>query len=550
MQEAHRVRIAGWLQRLPPQPIFTLPATRPAPWPLHKGAPMKPVACLLLMSCLLVSCQSTPETKTAGKAGTHDSRTTDSAFARVATADSVVETLPLPTPGIVYQSPDPAELLYQPRICVTDTALYYCFYGFTPGNTPSARLYEYRAGAAAAVVIDSADRPPGMWGHDSTLIIDDCSHALVVHDNALYYHAERNGERVAVRYRPGSGAASVTIGERLPDAVRAQTPWSACTLSSPDGGYLACNDFRSIVLLKRTERFEARAAAVRYVDNLGELYDPSNDDFRATLPGEDEGGEGFEVGGFSWSEDSRRIYFDNYAVARACIWCIDLDTRTVRKIVPDHTAGFPCAFALGGREYVLYTQKNTVRLYQHGSDDAVADPLPRDPELCYRAAWYLVYDSTIAASDSLQSVLGAEALAAFAPYGPAREHRITFEGDGLPPARYFSLRLGSEDSTMLARAATHCGSGDVWRDHEGYSGHSFVSDMPGGPFVQTQIDSFRALLDPAAWPGIAVEPFDDSRLLLLGTCLSPAEAEAARQVADSLGIPARMLELTYFEYDV
>jgi tetratricopeptide (TPR) repeat protein len=52
----------------------------------------------------------------------------------------------------------------------------------------------------------------------------------------------------------------------------------------------------------------------------------------------------FTIGGVSWSEDDKVLYFDNHDIELACIWRYDLESKELSKIVPEHEAQQPFAF--------------------------------------------------------------------------------------------------------------------------------------------------------------------------------------------------------------
>jgi hypothetical protein len=62
-----------------------------------------------------------------------------------------------------------------------------------------------------------------------------------------------------------------------------------------------------------------------------------------------------------WSYDDDLILFDNTS-ALACIWMIDLGTRELTKIVPEHEARCPYLFAIKGRKHVVYFLEQHVML--------------------------------------------------------------------------------------------------------------------------------------------------------------------------------------------
>ena len=70
----------------------------------------------------------------------------------------------------------------------------------------------------------------------------------------------------------------------------------------------------------------------------------------------------FVIGGVSWSEDDKILYFDNHDIALACIWRYDLETKELSKIIPEHEAEHPFAFTYKGKEYVVYIEGQDIKV--------------------------------------------------------------------------------------------------------------------------------------------------------------------------------------------
>ena len=70
----------------------------------------------------------------------------------------------------------------------------------------------------------------------------------------------------------------------------------------------------------------------------------------------------FCIGGISWSEDDKVLYFDNHDIALACIWRYDLETKELSKIVPEHEASNPFGFTFKGKEYVVYIEDKKIKV--------------------------------------------------------------------------------------------------------------------------------------------------------------------------------------------
>ncbi len=77
----------------------------------------------------------------------------------------------------------------------------------------------------------------------------------------------------------------------------------------------------------------------------------------------------WSIGDVVWSEDSKRLYFDNSG-PQACIWEYQLESSTLTKIVPDHEAMFPSVVYWNSWDYVCYVQGATIRIASNDPEAA------------------------------------------------------------------------------------------------------------------------------------------------------------------------------------
>ncbi len=75
----------------------------------------------------------------------------------------------------------------------------------------------------------------------------------------------------------------------------------------------------------------------------------------------------WSIGDVIWSNDSKRLYFDNSGPV-ACIWEYDLEASTLNKIVQDHKAIHPYYFSKDGSDYLIYVEDHTIRLATNASE--------------------------------------------------------------------------------------------------------------------------------------------------------------------------------------
>ncbi len=64
-----------------------------------------------------------------------------------------------------------------------------------------------------------------------------------------------------------------------------------------------------------------------------------------------------------WSEDESKFYFDNSG-AVACIWELDLERKTINKIVPDHWATNPTLINDGKTMKIMYCLENCIMIVE------------------------------------------------------------------------------------------------------------------------------------------------------------------------------------------
>lgn len=74
-----------------------------------------------------------------------------------------------------------------------------------------------------------------------------------------------------------------------------------------------------------------------------------------------QGQEYWAVDTIDWSFDETRLYFDNSGT-NACIWELNLDSHSLRKIVPEHDAHAPVYYEERGESRVAYILGQTVRI--------------------------------------------------------------------------------------------------------------------------------------------------------------------------------------------
>lgn len=72
--------------------------------------------------------------------------------------------------------------------------------------------------------------------------------------------------------------------------------------------------------------------------------------------------DGFMIGNLSWSSKDKILYFSNHSKNLACIWRYDTGNKELSKIIPEHEADLPFGFTYNYEEYIIYVEKNTIKV--------------------------------------------------------------------------------------------------------------------------------------------------------------------------------------------
>ena len=69
-----------------------------------------------------------------------------------------------------------------------------------------------------------------------------------------------------------------------------------------------------------------------------------------------------EFGGVHWDSVDENLYFDNSGPCYACIWKLDVKSKKVTKIVPEHEAIHPFHYRENNKTYVAYVYKGQLQI--------------------------------------------------------------------------------------------------------------------------------------------------------------------------------------------
>jgi len=69
-----------------------------------------------------------------------------------------------------------------------------------------------------------------------------------------------------------------------------------------------------------------------------------------------------EFGSVHWDSVNKNLYFDNSGPCYACIWKLDVESKKVTKIVPEHEAIHPFHYRENNKTYVAYVYKGQLQI--------------------------------------------------------------------------------------------------------------------------------------------------------------------------------------------
>lgn len=282
----------------------------------------------------------------------------------------------------LFQSENPGELLFHPRVLpaggVGIADLHMLCMGMIPPQAPGGEyrmtLYEKAPGRAVHRIdrFPAAVRTgPAVYGVEAKdgvhfePFVWRQSDNLVLTDRYLYYYRERTGTEDDLdywkhwRYGLGSREAPERVGEaEFLAAGRSYNIEDFQHVSlSPDGRTVAFTDTYGIAIYRDPGSFQV----LKRARSRAEAFSTTMRDFSTgSFFGEGEGT--VLIGALSWSADGRRVYFDNSGVDYRCVWALDVEDRSVLKIVPEHDAIHPWAFTWNGVSCVAYAEGGAVRV--------------------------------------------------------------------------------------------------------------------------------------------------------------------------------------------
>lgn len=297
---------------------------------------------------------------------------------------------------VLFTSGNPDEKLLHVRVHTKgDTPTYFFLGTEVPKDSTDrsklVRMYELTE-HFGLYVIDSAPLYcfEGEWiSSDNGVIFEEFLYRnydnLYIQKDTLFYFTEHgvtdkagSGSqqlRKFFAYAIGSESKAVSISaERFYENNPRRTINALEVLSfSPSGKQIAYSDIYNVYFHK-SKNYTKEDMYEAYINKeimRDTLYDIRTGDFELQPNFPDTLGrdpykpcdERALFGGMNWYPNEKVLFFDNSGYCYACVWMINLETKSCTKLVPDHEAIHPFYFTRFEQEFLAYVQENQIRKF-------------------------------------------------------------------------------------------------------------------------------------------------------------------------------------------
>lgn len=290
--------------------------------------------------------------------------------------------------GIVYESPNKNEKLFNAKCLEIQDTLRYFFFGANLLSTIESgaehvlvKLYEYIPKMSREVKEIDAFTCEYNWEYDEYFFLS-MEDNLIFNGDKMYYH--KRFENARVLYHESFGTLlkdydttryyeynmllhKNTATVNFSDISSICNKYDNYTISENHNIIAERNDL-IIDIYEYTDDWEKRDVCL-YInkaekDNHYEKiidiegiqrvfsFEDIRDEIREVLKDE------FALGYMSWDYKGNNLYFCNTNISLACIWKFDLLHRDVYRIVPEHDAIHPFYFEYNDTPMVFYLENN------------------------------------------------------------------------------------------------------------------------------------------------------------------------------------------------
>ncbi len=271
----------------------------------------------------------------------------------------------------VFTGNDPEEDLAHVRVYNEDNFIFMgVVWPAEKNGTFYTNIYEYNSGSKQLYRIDTF--PANVHKKPQGIISDIYfnpyikrqSDNLVINNGELNYYEESadSGILINKKYKLGSRKTPVVISKKqVESGYYADRSYGEAS-DSPDGKLKAYNSTYDISIKTNTQQPETIIQSIEEplkavaTDPVKGGYLPIGNVFvkhelRDLL-----------IGTICWSNDSAYLYFDNSGIDYRCIWEINLKTKEITKIIPEHNALHPFCFIKNGKPHIAYTEYNKIKI--------------------------------------------------------------------------------------------------------------------------------------------------------------------------------------------
>lgn len=332
---------------------------------------------LLLLSLLLLSCKN-EQTQPLTNQETLSEETQNQEVADIDSEENFTEVrLKSSADGYwkrtsYYQSANEKEYYYHPRVQLTDKGKVFYFFGLKGDS--KAYLYMLDESKKISII----DTLP--INNDVNDFIARQYTNLVIKDGTLYYYKELDNTQGNKMIIPQKEYYSYNLKQRnlptkinspnilnKPNRITYNTSTHATFSEKTD--YVALFDTYNINIIKKSSWEQINKDSLR-IDLLGQVinnrqnqvlisvneFPPFKTEYNHTdpcIPG---------FAGVHWDDLSENLYFDNSGPCYACIWKLDIKSKKVSKIVPEHEAIHPFHYTQNKQTYIAYAYKGHIQI--------------------------------------------------------------------------------------------------------------------------------------------------------------------------------------------
>ncbi len=288
--------------------------------------------------------------------------------------------------GVIYESPDKNEKLFNAKcIEIRDTLRFFFFsakrMGEAQGDKDSVlvKLYEYVPKVSGQA--KEIDRFNCFYDWEYDYFFLGMESNITFNGGKMYYHTSFDNKKIhrynCCQYSENKHYEYDILRHSKVDTVKFQdissyfNKYGNYTISE-NNNMIAQHgvSYGDIVFYTYPPQLDKREAYL-LIDNstdgypFNETYNENGIQEQFRLHDIDNNNElleaphsSYALGYLSWNYEGNCLFFCNSNIELACIWKLDIQNRSISRIVPEHDAIHPFYFEYQGRSVVIYVEKN------------------------------------------------------------------------------------------------------------------------------------------------------------------------------------------------